>query len=100
MEDNCDTSSIKCSEARLISDVVPEERSTSHQRSTANNSYFTTLRRNDLFIMLLVLVQAVQSSWAAANVMVQSELSDGQFSRWISLDNLKFKETSLTPEAG
>lgn len=96
MEDNCDTSS-KCSEARLIS-VVPEERSTSHR--SANNSYFTTLRRNDLFIMLLVLVQAIQSSWAAANVMVQSELSDGQFSRWISLDNLKFKETSLTPEAG
>lgn len=59
-------------------------------------------RRNDLLIMFLVLAQTIQSSWASAmtNVMVQSELSDGQFSRWISLDNLKFKETSLTPEAG
>lgn len=58
--------------------------------------------RNDLLIMFLVLAQTIQSSWASAmtNVMVQSELSDGQFSRWISLDNLKFKETSLTPEAG
>lgn len=70
------------------------------------NSYFGRVksallcRRNDLLIMFLVFMQTVQNSWAAANVMVHSELSDGQFSRWISLDSLKFKETSLTPEAG
>lgn len=92
---------------RLINSPEEEE----EVRSTNNNSntwYFTrqvksALRwRNDLFLVLLVLCQNIQSSWAAAaaNVMVQSELSDGQFSRWISLDNLKFKETSLTLEAG
>lgn len=95
MEDHCHTNS----NARLISDV-PEERQHTISNHKSRYSYFTALRRNDLFIMLLVLVQTIQSSWAAANVMVHSELSDGQFSRWISLDNLKFKETSLTPEAG
>lgn len=89
----------KCTatDAKLIR---PEEGSSS---CSGHNLIKRALRsRNDLFLMLLVLAQTVHSSWAAAaaNVMVHSELSDGQFSRWISLDNFKFKETSLTPEAG
>lgn len=53
---------------------------------------------NKLFLVAMVLCQAIQHSWA--NVMVNAELGDGQFSRFISLDGLRFKETSLTPEAG
>lgn len=37
---------------------------------------------------------------AGDNVMVNVELSDGQFSRYITLNSLRFKETSLTPQAG
>lgn len=84
----------KCAPAKLITNKRPEEGKSIIKRALCSG-------RNDLLIMLLVLAQTIQSSWAAAaNVMVHSELSDGQFSRWISLDNLKFKETSLTPEAG
>lgn len=74
----------------------------SNSSSSITGHIKRALRRssaNDLLIMLLVVaVHSVRS--CAANVMVHSELSDGQFSRWISLDGFKFKETSLTPEAG
>lgn len=93
----------KCCEAVVRPAINNEQPEDSYNTiSRAQQTLRSGSRKNDLFLMLLVLVQTIQSSWAAAaaNVMVHSELSDGQFSRWISLDSFKFKETSLTPEAG
>lgn len=65
-----------------------------------NKKCFGSKLINNLFLVIVVLLQTIQHSWA--NVIVTAELSDGQFSRWISLDleGLRFKETSLTLQAG